>query len=305
MTKALILFTDDSVAKGQAYPEELKALLEAAASDLQIVTATYSQLLFNIDGANTAIKLTATGDDLADFDVVYMRRIQENAPDAMAVGKYCLHKGIPLIDRAIALRAGSMNKLTQYFQFTFADLPVPATRYSPSADVLLADCVERPLKYPVIVKAVKGSRGSDNYMVASLEELQELVRAQPRAGFLVQEYIANSGDYRVWVRGDRIGPVLYRSRASGHMNNTSQGGNAELVDPSVLPDQVRADCIRATMLLDRDIAGVDVVFEHDDLQGRYLFFESNRAPQIEGTPFQEVKAEALAHYMVQAAEGQA
>ncbi|HSH17844.1 MAG TPA: hypothetical protein VK978_00520 [Candidatus Saccharimonadales bacterium] len=296
--RALILFTQDSVDKGQADPARLKELLEMnSTQDLTVDTAVYDDLSYFLTPDTQRIDVHSTGRQLDEYDVVYLRRIKENIAQAIAVGKYCKAKRIGVFDAEIAIRPGSMGKLTQYVGLSLAGLPFPPTVYASSHTVLRKALSASSLEYPLILKSVSGSRGSDNYLISTREELEARLQAQPDVHFLIQSYIPNTADYRVWVCGDVVGPILYRSRSGGHLNNTSQGGSAILVGPETLPEKVLADCRAAAQLFVRDVAGVDVVFENDDTKSQHYFFEVNRAPQIEGTPYEDVKAAALAAYM--------
>lgn len=304
MTRVLILFTAESIKKKYADPAALKALLEKEAGDtpVQVDTATYDELVCDLRPGHAKLFLHTTGRDVAEYDVVYLRRIKEATAGAITAGIYCKAKGIPVIDRELANRPGSMGKQTQYMRLALANMPFPATLYSPSHEALLRAFDASDMSFPLILKSVSGSRGSDNYLIASRDELHAVCAAHPTVHFLIQEYVPNSGDYRVWVCGDTIGPILYRSRTSGHTNNTSLGGRAKLVPASTLPADVLEDCKRAAKLFDRDIAGVDVVFEHDTIPGRHYLFEVNRAPQVEHTPFENVKAAAMVTYMLKQAK---
>lgn len=303
MTRALILFTQESIDMGQAHPARLQSLLESNASQpITVDMAVYDDLSYVLHASEQSITVHSTGKTIDDYDVVYLRRIKESTAQAIAVGKYCRGRGIAVIDEEIATRPGSMGKLTQYMEFALAGLPFPATIYASSHDILLKAIDTETVEYPVIMKSVSGSRGSDNYLVQSRTDLESTLLQHPKVHFVVQSFVPNSADYRVWICGDTIGPILYRSRLSGHLNNTSQGSPAQLIDSAALPQHVLEECIRAAALLKRDVAGVDVVFENDDITGKYYFFEVNRAPQIEGTMFENEKAAALADYMIQKAE---
>jgi glutathione synthase/RimK-type ligase-like ATP-grasp enzyme len=299
MVRALILFTKESINNRQAFPEKLKALLEEqAGGELSVDVATYDDLSYALTSGNQIVTVHSTGRNLDAYDVVYLRRIIEATAQAIAIGTYCKSKGIAVIDTEIAIRPGSMGKLTQYMKMSLSSLPFPDTVYASSHKHLLEAFAAHPLPFPVILKSVSGRRGSDNYLISSQAELEARLDAQPDTHFLIQAHVPNTGDYRVWIAGGTVGPVLYRSRESGHLNNTSQGSAAEIVPVESLPANVRAECIRATEIFCRDVAGVDLVFENDDTKGKYYFFEVNRAPQIENTPHESVKASALADYML-------
>lgn len=297
MTKALVLFTTESIENRQAFPDKLKELLEKQDGGLSVDVATFDDLSYVLSPGKQIVNVHSTGKLLNEYDVVYLRRITEATAQAIAVGMYCIAKGIPVFDAEIAARPGSMGKLNQYMKMSLQGFPFPDTVYASSHARLLEAFASQPQSFPLILKCVSGRRGSDNYLVNSQDELKERLAAQPDVHFLIQAYVPNSGDYRVWVTGDKIGPVLYRLRTTGHMNNTSQGSSANVVDNTELPVAVQTACVKVAAIFDRDVAGVDVVFANDDTSSDYYFLEVNRAPQIENTPHEDLKAAALAAYM--------
>lgn len=302
MKKALLLFTKRSVTSGEAEPERLMKVLQSS-TDAQGLSMTYTHALFDdlvytITPKGARILDTVNGTDIADYDIVYIRRWAGMPERAMAVAIYLKAKGVPYIDRE-AYGFGSKNKMTQAWRFWEAGLPHPATVYvehGAGTDWLTSHISELPFGFPMVMKGVDATRGADNYLVDSLDRLQDVLTKHPDIKFILQEFIPNDGDYRVVVCGDAIQLVMHRVAASGkHTNNTSQGGQAALVDVSELSEPVRADCIRAAQIFGRDFAGVDLVYNKDT--GAHLFFEVNRSPQIESGKYVPEKAAALARYL--------
>jgi len=301
MARVLILFTEESIDSDTARPEALQQLLQSTAPDLSVDVATFQDVVFSLAPNNVSVYIPHLGRDIAEYGAVYLRRIEQYSNEAVAVGKYCLAKHVPVFDEEIALRPGSTSKLTQYIQLALEGLPIPTTIYSITGGRLL-DSLAHPqhgLAFPIILKAINGSRGEDNYYVETIQQARDLIAEHHSVFFLAQQFIPNSSDYRIWVCGGKLGPILARTRVTGHMNNTSQGAQATLVeDPSKLPAKVLEDSIRASKLLYRTIAGVDIVFANDDIHGAYFILEVNRNPQIEGTQFEDLKANALAEYFL-------
>jgi glutathione synthase/RimK-type ligase-like ATP-grasp enzyme len=146
------------------------------------------------------------------------------------------------------------------------------------------------------MKGLNATRGQDNYLVKSADELRARFAERPDTDFLLQEFLPNDGDYRIIVAGGQARFAMYRTPADGkHMNNTSQGGQAVLVNLGDVSRRILDDCITAAATFGRDFAGVDVVLHKDT--GAYYFFEVNRSPQIESGMFVAEKAEVLAQYL--------
>ena len=114
---------------------------------------------------------------------------------------------------------------------------------------------------------------------------------------IAQQYIDNDGDYRVLVFGKKIALVIYRTRTdeTTHLNNTSQGGRAELMPKTVLPESIRKKCITVAKLLKREVAGVDVV--QDKQTGLWYCLEVNDSPQLTTGTYVNEKQAAFAKFI--------
>ncbi len=300
MKKILLLFTRHSITQGEAEPERLLELLDTSAQarglDMHFETATYEDLL-HIVSDDAKIINTKTSEDIANYDLVYHRRWRAMPDRAMACTIYLKGKKVPSIDRE-AYGAGSINKLNQAWRFWEAGLPHPATVYTESEtrQWMLAHLETVPFGFPMIMKGVEATRGNDNYLVRSAEELRQKFAENPNVIFVLQEFLPNDGDYRVIVCGDTPKLIMHRVAEKGkHTNNTSQGGRAVLLDSDALPASVLADCVRAAQTFGRDFAGVDVVLHRQT--GKHYFFEVNRSPQVESGMYVAEKGAILAQYL--------
>lgn len=297
MVRSVLLLVDrDSVQKQLAFPDELAKLMENEGA-IAVETAIYDELIFTMSAGGCSIRIARTTRDIASFDVVYLRRIGECSSHAEAVGVYCRNKDVMVVDAEIADRPGSRSKLNQYMRLGLAGISIPYTVFCADHSIFTkAVQQDTELNYPMIIKARSGTRGSDNHLIGNSDELGKALADFPEIEFMAQEYIPNTCDYRVWVCGQEIGPVMKRIRHAGHRNNTSQGGTGVLISHDELPRHVFDMCVKAAQLLCRDIAGVDVVFPNDKVGEKFYFFEVNRSPQVENTAYAAEKASALAKY---------
>jgi glutathione synthase/RimK-type ligase-like ATP-grasp enzyme len=212
----------------------------------------------------------------------------------MAVARFCTLKAIPFVDRE-AMQLGSRAKVNQYVNLHEIGAPFPASLIG-SARVLAENYTAHGFSFPFIMKASQGSRGQDNFLVKDEAQLREIANAQPGVTFVLQTFIPNDGDWRVVVMGDQVKMIIGRTaQGETHLNNTSQGGAAEVLPLDALPAEVLEQCVLAAQFYGRDIAGVDVVRSTAD--GQYYFFEVNRSPQIEHASFEAEKAGHLADYL--------
>jgi glutathione synthase/RimK-type ligase-like ATP-grasp enzyme len=166
-----------------------------------------------------------------------------------------------------------MPKLAQTHMFYLQGMPFIETLFSLDNQRLAE--VAGTLGYPLILKDNLGSHGENNFLLNNREELEKRLR-NTEADMLVQKYHPNDCDYRVLVAGDKRPLVLKRTAVAGsHLNNTSQGGTAEL-------DELPADLLEQSKNLAKElkmaVAGVDIL--RDKSSGEMLFLEINSQPQL-------------------------
>jgi glutathione synthase/RimK-type ligase-like ATP-grasp enzyme len=89
-------------------------------------------------------------------------------------------------------------------------------------------------------------------------------------------------------------PLIFRrtGAADSHLNNTSQGGRADLVGD--FPTEALETARKAAVLSGREIAGVDILF---DRQGKHYVLEVNETPAIVSGFMPEAKLKLLNTYI--------
>lgn len=272
--------------------------LEAKGNKLDITATTYEDLDFFI-GRNSVIRLAESGQDIADFDMVYFKTTVRHLDIAAATAQYLIQRGVPFIDQAIR-NYPSTSKLFQYVVLAGGKIPVPTSLYAGSTRLknMYSTFVEY-LGLPFVLKDIHGKKGDNNYMIADEESYLQAISAARKAKvrLIGQAFIPNDGDYRVLVLGRRIELVIKRTAASvgSHLNNTSQGGSATLVDVAELPAAVQKHSITAASMLERQIAGVDMV--QDKSSGKWYCFEVNDGPQLATGTFLPEKHAAVATFL--------
>lgn len=294
----LLLFTKQAVAERKAYPEDLcKLLNEAGQADLVAYSYAYYEDLLHVIVPGTAAKIidTVSGKDLAEHNFVYQRCWADSPGSALACAIYLRKKNVPFIDLE-SYQPRSLNKLTQHWRLWEHDLPVPATICAPQSmtpkQVVTRLNLAQELGFPLIAKSTAGTRGQDNHLVGSEKELLRILSSDQDHTYLLQQYVPNNEDYRIIVGKGKTLLVIRRVATAGtHKNNTSQGGAASLLPNDYFDTAVDQDVHTAAKLFNRDIAGVDLVF--DKTTGAHYFFEVNRSPQLEHSSFAEEKAAML------------
>lgn len=296
--KVLFLFANNSVKNGLADPQALAELMNRAVEnrgdDMEIFVSYARSLSFFISNGKNVIRDHRNHMDLSDYDFVYFRKAGSCMQQMLTCALYLNDRQIPFYDSEIG-KSNSRNKLSQMYILQRQSIPVPKTLYCRN-NRRLARLVEKgyadDFGFPLIAKATGGTRGDANYLVQTLDELKNIITTEKRH-FLIQEFIPNDGDLRMFVVGGVLKGVI-RRRAVGdsHLNNTSKGGSAEIVESSQFSMNVKNDALGAALAFGRDCAGVDVIFNKEN--GKHYILEVNRAPQIEGSSFQMEKANWLA-----------
>lgn len=292
--KVLFLFANNSVRSGKADPQALKDLMTAAAGQLNVdmdIFVSYARSLsFLISNKKVKIRDNRNHMDLDEYDFVYFRKAGSAMQQMLTCALYLKDNNIPFYDTELA-KSNSRNKLSQMYMLQRKSVPIPKTLFCRNNRRLIRLVGSRYAKdfaFPLIAKATGGTRGDANYLVKSIEELENIIKTEKRH-FMIQEFIPNDGDMRFFIVNGALKGVIGR-KASGdsHLNNTSKGGSADLLNRNDFSDVVVADALESALVFGRDCAGVDVIFNKDT--GAHYILEVNRAPQIEHASFENEKA---------------
>lgn len=251
--------------------------------------ASFSDLSFFADGKKSRVWHSHKGYDIADFDLVVFRRVGDDIEKAISAAHYLCLKKVPFIDQYLSTQG--KGKLACVFIRVANNLPVPRTFYSNMEGYKKHFKDLPPFNYPFVIKADNGSKGRDNYLVNSYDELIGILDNNRGIDMVSQEYIPNDGDMRILVLNNKVCmAILRKGKGDSHLNNTSQGGSASLVPLSQLSKKIISDCLRAVDLEKLQVAGVDVVIDRNT--NRHYFLEVNRAPQLATGAFIEEKLKA-------------
>lgn len=295
--KVLLIFADSSLKSGKADAGELQRILQEAANasqrQLEFYVTTARSLSYFVSNDESRIYDHANKHDLKDYDFVYFRKAGSVMQQMLACARYLEIHGVPYADAEIG-RGTSRNKLSQMFMLQARGISIPTTLFVRNRKRLvrlLATTYKDKFQWPVIAKASGGTRGDANYLVKSLEELEQLV-GEVKRHFLIQTFIPNDGDYRALVVHGKLRGLIHRKGEEGsHLNNTSKNGAAAWLPIDTFNAEQTEIAVRAAAIFGRDIAGVDVLVDKETNVPYIL--EVNRAPQIENASYPEEKAEML------------
>lgn len=271
---------ETDVIEAELFAEGLRANL--AAGEIEI--AHVDQLVFVVAPHNFDVSLH--GQSLCTFDLVILRGKMRTYNDvSYALSRFCSTQNVRFFNDYSGHFSGT--KLAQ--AVVFYELGLPFLKTVRAADQnAMTHAVGEQLTMPAILKDSYGAKGTSNYLVKSHSELMSRLRAEKDVAFVAQEYCPNDGDFRLLILGEES-VVIKRKAASGsHLNNTSLGATAQLVD-NVIPDRIVQGARKMMQRLGLTIAGVDII-KHKET-GEYYFLEINSQPQIYNGTFVDEKAE--------------
>jgi glutathione synthase/RimK-type ligase-like ATP-grasp enzyme len=270
----------------------LVARMQPLAESIQYDSCYFEEVGIVYDGTDLKFTNTATQEDFADYDGIFMLgwfKHRDHEEIAQAVALYAQAKGIRFLNSE-ALHNRSHGKASQYVQAALrgtAAMPFALVLDGTRLSQLMAS-----MPFPVVAKAIRGNRGNDNYLVHTAGELQKALAGSPETAFVAQPFIPNDGDYRLLIAGGQVRMAIHRQAATGsHLSNTSKGGQATIVELSVLPKAMLDDAIAIAKALNRELTGVDMVLHKDN--GKHYFLEANNMPQLATGSFVNEKAQML------------
>lgn len=285
--------------------------LNAADSKLNCDFLTYDDIAITIDNEDgITLANILTGEKLNTYDAVYFKTYFKKSEIAAVVAEYLLAQGIPFFDEEVAAHQ-ARTKLTQYARLAKVNVPVPKSivvSYRHLANQF--DRYSDELGLPFVIKDIAAERGESNYLVSSKREFDEVVKQaiKEKSYFVGQQYIENDGDYRIIILGKDIEMAIRRRKtdSSTHINNTSRGGKATLVNTDDLPAAMQAIAVRAALALNRQVAGVDILQGAGDGDGggddEWYVLEVNNSPQLAGGAFLDEKAKVFTKFLRKQAE---
>ncbi len=248
----------------------------------------YRDIRIDFETGKIQTSLLSTGKQIDSFDFVYFKSYFRYAEQAAAVAA-CLHEKHVRFVSSELLSYLSVTKLTQFVRLAQGGMPIAPTTYMPNERyVEHYDEIITSFGSPFIFKATNAKGGADNYLIHSKSELEDALNDTEDKNFVAQQFIENEYDLRVLVAGEQVRMVIKRSRSTGtHLNNTSQGARAELLDVSEISTTDQKLALRAAGLMKREIAGVDLMFERGT--GRSIILEVNASPQVATGAYTEEK----------------
>lgn len=290
------LSTDQGESKAMARMVEF--VIQAMSTAGKKVIASFchiDELAYIVNNNDAHIYDLRNQQPLETYDLIFFRgKVQPRINDAALVSYFLQKKGIPTVNTAYKDRR-AVGKVPQMYQMRDLGLPIPDSVSAPVKH--LPVLIEKYLGYPAIVKDIQGSHGSDNYLVKSQAELEDILQKHPDVRFIAQEFIPNDCDYRILIAGPEQIIIKRQGQEGSHLNNTSQGGTAVLVNAKDFPAEIIEQARKYAASCQYEIAGVDAII--DSITGKHYFLEINSQPQIASGAFVDEKSVLIGDYFSQ------
>ncbi|WCK54062.1 RimK family alpha-L-glutamate ligase [Aneurinibacillus sp. Ricciae_BoGa-3] len=119
------------------------------------------------------------------------------------------------------------------------------------------------LNFPLVIKEVFGSFGSQVYLIHNKEEMMSKIVELGSKPYVFQEFIETSfgRDIRLNVVGDRVAASMFRKSENDFRANVTAGGKMYNYTPT---DSEVELAVRCSKLVGADFSGVDLLFGKDD-----------------------------------------
>ncbi len=275
------------------------AIHQKIGGKLTVDMTSLNNLVFDISNDECAVMDMLSGKNIDEYDSVVIRNVGKTPELGITLANYLAMKKISFTDSYLETRGA--GKLACAMLRRRYDIPTPRTIYTSVKH--FGNYIDTgALNFPFVLKEDNGKKGRNNYLIKSKSELLEKLETQPDVTFIAQEFIENDGDYRALVMGGEIAVVIKRVATSKdtHINNTSQGGIAQLESPSVFSKELQAEILKAVEVEGLEVSGVDIIF--DKHSNEHYFLEVNRAPQIATGAYYDEKIVAYAEFITRMAQ---
>lgn len=261
--KILIISSADKPEDIAVNDQFIDQISQSVNSNVQVSWVNYHAIAISFSDGKIAVRITESGADIKDFDFVYFKSIFRHTEMANVIARYLRDNSVKFVCQEL-LDHIPTSKLSQLDRMSSVGVSIPATLYLTNRTWKHNyDTVVRQLGEPFVFKAVDAYGGGDNYLVRNRQEFDDIMARISKAEYIAQEFIANDCDYRVLVLEGQPKLIIKRMRVDQdtHLNNTSQGADAVLVDLADFDNDSMMMAVKAADVLRRDIAGVDVLFD--------------------------------------------
>ena len=214
---------------------------------------------------------------LDDYSFVFIGTVGDSYENLILVEDYCKINGIPTI--TYGANTYKNNKYKQLQELFKAGLKTPKTYTFNSGKTCEIEFVESNFTYPLVLKPAHGSKGRGVQIIKNRSELEKTLNSLKEEILIIQEFLPNDCDYRVFFIGDKHIFTVKRTRTDKKefRNNVSLGAKPEFVDLNF--NQILT-AKKAHQCMNFYVSGVDLIQNKET--GEWYVLEVNSAPQFSG-----------------------
>jgi RimK family alpha-L-glutamate ligase len=211
--------------------------------------------------------------NLKDFGLIFFGAIGKSIELATTIYSYCENYKIPFLSYGSTIEKHC--KMLQTEKLANIGIKIPKTLIG-CANVIDVDKAVEFLKFPIVSKITNGSQGKGVEIHQDLKSLENCLKDFKDTTVILQEFIPNKCDYRVFFIGDEHILSMKRSTQSNDFrNNISLGGKGEKIDL----DFKQIDMAKnAHSCMNFFVSGVDLI--QSDATKEWYCLEVNSAPQF-------------------------
>jgi glutathione synthase/RimK-type ligase-like ATP-grasp enzyme len=225
---------------------------------------------------NGKVAITHKGVDIREFSFVWLCSSWSSRDLAYAIQLYLEQYQVPHTH----VEKGT-SKITDHMFFALKGIPTPSTLFVGNEEVekkLLQ--IQKICGYPLVIKDIRGSRGTHSVKVATKKELLRKIKDLPgHKKFIFQKYIPNEYDWGIMVANGVVvsGEKSYPCKGE-FRNNTCNGAEEIFVDPIKIPKHIKQIAINTSNALGLSWSRSDIIIDKNTQKPFVL--EVNRLPGI-------------------------
>ncbi|MBN1263620.1 MAG: ATP-grasp domain-containing protein [Candidatus Pacebacteria bacterium] len=213
---------------------------------------------------------------LSNFDLFYFRAVGSATEWSNLLVLYALAEKIPFVDEYLGVWGpGRRLKSIAGVILGQNQIAYPQTSFASDRDQLSKEA--KRFAYPFVLKISKGGRhGLGTLLVKDMQTYTRLCKGRiERSSFLLQEYIPNDGDYRLFLTGYKVLGAFKRQKKEQKLILNRSSGPSESLKR--VPSEVVKLAEKAARVLKVEIAAIDMVI--DQRTNKPTVIEVNEAPQ--------------------------
>ncbi len=221
-------------------------------------------------------QVTTPKGSLAKYQLFYFRTVGDQNESLPLLLEYSQRHQIKIVDEYLRRLGGAMRKRksSEAAVLLSAGINYPRTVFSPDWQQLGRLLAKWPK--PVVLKKTGGRHGSGTFLIRNHQDFERALLGRRRANFLLQEYIPNDGDYRLFLIGYQVVAGFKRQPKENKLVlNRSQGSSQPL---TTIPAAIRQLAETAARTLAVEISGIDLVVNQKT--GQPVIIEVNQAPEF-------------------------